>query len=364
MIPIAKPVIGEDEISAVTAVLRSGVIAQGRKVEEFEEAFAEFIGTKYAVAVNSGTAALHIALMVHGIGEEDEVITSPFSFVASANSILFTGARPVFADTDEDSFNIGPDRIADKITPRTKAIMPVHLYGQPCDMKKIMKIADKHKLVIIEDACQAHGAEYEGKKAGSFGTGCFSFYATKNMITGEGGMITTNDEGIAQKARMIRTHGQKERYLNEILGYNYRMTDIAAAIGVCQLRRLEDFNNKRVRNAQFLTEKLSGIKGLVPPHVGPNVKHVFHQYTIRVARDFAVSRDGLRKRLLDGGVGTEVYYPRPIHKQPLYQSLGYHDHLPNSEKAAGEVLSLPIHPSVAKKDLEHVADALISCAKT
>jgi len=358
MIPIAKPVIGEDEISAVTAVLRSGVIAQGRKVEEFEEAFAEFIGTKYAVAVNSGTAALHIALMVHGIGEEDEVITSPFSFVASANSILFTGARPVFADTDEDSFNIGPDRIADKITPRTKAIMPVHLYGQPCDMKKIMKIADKHKLVIIEDACQAHGAEYEGKKAGSFGTGCFSFYATKNMITGEGGMITTNDEGIAQKARMIRTHGQKERYLNEILGYNYRMTDIAAAIGLCQLAKLEDFNNKRVRNAKFLTEKLSEIKGLVPPHVGPNAKHVFHQYTVRITGDFAISREELRKKLLDRGIGTEIYYPRPIHRQPFYEGLGYKDRLPNSEKAAGEVVSLPVHPSLTKEDLENIVRAI------
>jgi dTDP-4-amino-4,6-dideoxygalactose transaminase len=358
MIPIAKPIIGEDEISAVTAVLRSGIIAQGRKVEEFESAFAGLIGTKYAVAVNSGTAALHTALLCHGIGEGDEVITSPFSFVASANSILFTGARPVFADIGEETYHIDPDSIVEKINRGTKAIMPVHLYGQPCDMKKIMKIADKHKLVIIEDACQAHGAEYEGKKAGSFGTGCFSFYATKNMITGEGGMITTNDEGIAQKARMIRTHGQKERYLNEILGYNYRMTDIAAAIGLCQLAKLEDFNNKRIRNAKFLTEKLSGIKGLVPPHVGPNVKHVFHQYTVRITGDFAISREELRKKLLDRGIGTEIYYPRPIHRQPFYEGLGYKDHLPNSEKAAGEVLSLPVHPSLAKEDLENIARAI------
>jgi dTDP-4-amino-4,6-dideoxygalactose transaminase len=358
MIPIAKPIIGDDEINAVTAVLRSGIIAQAKKVEEFEEAFAGFIGTRYAVAVNSGTAALHIALLCHGIGEGDEVITSPFSFVASANSILFTGARPVFADIEEETYHIDPDSIVEKINRRTKAIMPVHLYGQPCDMKKIMKIADKHKLVIIEDACQAHGAEYEGKKAGSFGTGCFSFYATKNMITGEGGMITTNDEGIAQKARMIRTHGQKERYLNEILGYNYRMTDIAAAIGLCQLAKLEDFNNKRIRNARFLTERLSGIKGLLPPYVRPNVKHVFHQYTISITRDSAVSRDELRKRLLDKGVATEVYYPLPIHKQPFYQKLGYTDRLPNSEKAAGEVLSLPVHPSLTKEDLENIVRAI------
>jgi dTDP-4-amino-4,6-dideoxygalactose transaminase len=310
------------------------------------------------VAVNSGTAALHIALLAHGIGEEDEVITSPFSFVASANSILFTGARPVFADIEEETYHIDPDSIVEKINRRTKAIMPVHLYGQPCDMKKIMKIADKHKLVIIEDACQAHGAEYEGKKAGSFGTGCFSFYATKNMITGEGGMITTNDEDLAQKARMIRTHGQRQRYFHEVLGYNFRMTDIAAAIGLCQLGKLEEFNNKRINNAKFLTERLSGIKGLVPPHVGPNVKHVFHQYTVRITGDFAISREELRKRLLDRGIGTEIYYPRPIHRQPFYQSLGYDDHLPNSEKAAKEVLSLPVHPSLTQEDLENVVRAI------
>lgn len=361
MIPIAKPVIGEDEIGAVTAVLRSGVIAQGRKVEEFESAFAGFIGTEYAVAVNSGTAALHIALLSHGIGQRDEVITSPFTFIATANSILFTGARPVFADIEEETFNIAPDSIAEKIAPRTKAIMPVHLYGQPCDMKRIMKIAQEHGLIIIEDACQAHGAEYEGKKVGSFGTGCFSFYATKNMITGEGGMITTNDEHIARKARMIRSHGQKERYFHEILGYNFRMTDIAAAIGLCQLAKLEEFNNKRITNARFLTERLRVIEGLLPPHVRPNVKHVFHQYTVRITQDFGIPRDELRQKLMNKGVATEVYYPLPIHKQPLYQNLGYNDHLPNSEKAAGEVLSLPVHPSLTKEDLEYAVDSLVNC---
>jgi len=358
MIPIAKPIIDEDEISAVTAVLRSGIIAQGRKVEEFEGAFAEFIGTKYAVAVNSGTAALHIALLAHGIGEGDEVITSPFTFIATANSILFTGAKPVFADIEEETFNIAPDSVTEKITPRTKAIMLVHLYGQPCDMKRIMRIAQEHGLIVIEDACQAHGAEYEGEKVGSFGTGCFSFYPTKNITTGEGGMITTDDKHIAEKARMIRSHGQRERYLHEILGYNYRMTDIAAAIGLCQLGKLEDFNNKRIRNAKFLTGRLSGIKGLLPPHVRPNVKHVFHQYTVRITQDFGISRDELRAKLVDEGIATEIYYPRPIHKQPLYQDLGYNEHLPNSEKAAREVLSLPVHPSLTKEDLENVVRAI------
>lgn len=362
-IPIAKPIIDEDEISAVTAVLRSGVIAQGRKVEEFEGAFAQFIGTKYAVAVNSGTAALHIALLAHGIGEGDEVITSPFTFIATANSILFTGAKPVFADIEEDSFNIAPDNIVEKITPQTKAIMPVHLYGQPCDMKRIMRIAQEYGLIIIEDACQAHGAEYEGKKVGSFGTGCFSFYPTKNMTTSEGGMITTNDKDIAEKARMIRSHGQRQRYFHEILGYNYRMTDIAAAIGLCQLEKLEGFNSKRIENAKFLTRGLSGIKGLILPSIKSNTKHVFHQYTIRVTQDFGIPRDELRQKLMNKGVATEVYYPLPIHKQPLYQSLGYNDHLPNSEKAATEVLSLPVHPSLIVLELKHIAECLMDCGQ-
>lgn len=361
MIPIAKPIVGEDEIAVVEAVLRSGSIAQGKKVEEFEGAFAEFIGTKYAIAVNSGTAALHIALLAHGIGKGDEVITSPFTFIATANSILFTGAKPVFADIEEESFNIAPDNIDEKITPRTGAIMPVHLYGQPCNMKRIMRIAQEHGLIIIEDACQAHGAEFDGRRVGSFGTGCFSFYPTKNMTTGEGGMITTNDKDIAQKARMIRSHGQRQRYLHEILGYNYRMMDIGAAIGLCQLGKLEECNNRRIKNAKFLTGRLSEIKGLVPPFVRPDVKHVFHQYTVRITQNFGIPRDGLRQKLMDEGVGTEIYYPLPVHKQPLYRNLGYNDHLPNSKKAATEVLSLPVHPSLTKKDLKYVVDSLINC---
>ena len=361
VIAIAKPIMEEEEIEAVTTVLKSGILAQGKKVEEFEEAFAEFSGTRYAVAVNSGTAALHIDLLAHGIKEEDEVITSPFTFISTANSILFTGAKPVFADIEEETFNIAPDSIAQKITPRTKAIMPVHLYGQPCDMRSIMKIAGEHGLIVIEDACQAHGAEYGGNKVGSFGTGCFSFYPTKNMTTGEGGMITTNDKDIAGKARIIRNHGQNERYFHEILGYNYRMTDLAAAIGYCQLRRLAQLNQKRRENAKFLTEGFRGIRGLILPCVKPNVKHVFHQYTVRVTKDFGISRDELGAKLINKGVATQVYYPLPIHKQPLYQKLGYEDYLPDSEKAATEVLSLPVHPSLARGELDYIVESLISC---
>jgi dTDP-4-amino-4,6-dideoxygalactose transaminase len=360
-IAIARPAIEEDEIDAVTAVLKSGVLAQGKKVEEFEEAFAEFAGTRYAVAVNSATAAVHIALLVHNVKEQDEVITSPFTFTSTANTILYTGAKPVFADIDEETFNIAADSVEQKITPKTKAIMPVHLYGQPCNMKSILKIAVKHRLIVIEDACQAHGAEYDGKKVGSFGTGCFSFYPTKNITTGEGGMITTNDEDIAEKAKVMRNHGQKEKYIQDILGYNYRMTDIAAAIGYCQLKKLEQFNQKRIENAKFLTASLTGIQGLILPFVRSDVKHVFHQYTVRINKDFYLSRDDLQAKLAKIGVATQVYYPLPIHKQPLYKKLGYNDYLPNSEKAAAEVLSLPIYPSLTKEELSYVAESITSC---
>jgi len=354
MIPIAKPVVDNEEVEAVKEVLLSGSLAQGRKVGEFEEAFAAYIGTRYAVAVSSGTAALHLALLAYGIGEGDEVITTPFSFIATANAILFTGARPVFVDIEEKTFNLDPEQVEGKITARTKAILPVHLYGQSCAMDKIMDIAGKYNLAVIEDACQAHGAEYKGRKAGSFGTGCFSFYPTKNMTCGEGGMVTTNSEEIADRIRMLRNHGQKERYFHEMLGYNLRMTDIAAAIGLCQLKKLADFNTKRRLNTQKLTQGLQNIKGIITPFVLPEVKHVFHQYTIRVIGESGISRDALREELARMGVATEVYYPLPIHRQPFYQNLGYTDQIPQAEKAAKEVLSLPVHPHVGDKELNEI----------
>lgn len=251
MIPIAKPNIGEEEKNAVMEVLESGMLAQGLKVKEFEERFAKYIGTKYAVATSNGTTALHIALLSSGIKKGDEVITTPFSFIASATSILFCNAVPVFADIKTKTFNINPNKIEKAITKKTKAIMVVHLYGQSSEMDRIKEIANKKKLSLIEDACQAHGAENNGKRVGSIGDiGCFSFYPTKNMTTGEGGMITTNDHVIAEKVRLLRDHGQKERYEHVIVGYNYRMTNIAAAIGIEQLQKLEQFNKKRRENAK------------------------------------------------------------------------------------------------------------------
>ncbi len=358
MMNIATPALGREEIEAVESVLQSGRLAQGPRVEEFEALFASYIGTKYAIATNSGTAALHIALLASGIGHGDEVITTPFSFIASANAILFCEAKPVLVDIDKDTFCIDPDSIRAKITSRTKAILPVHLYGQPCNMKEIVKICREHSLILIEDACQAHGAEYQGKRVGSFGTGCFSFYPTKNMTTGEGGMITTDDGNVAERARMIRSHGQRERYYHEILGHNYRMTDIAAAVGICQLKKLDEFNRKRIEHARFLIQKLGNTRRLITPFIAPGVKHVFHQFTIRVTRDFGISRDELKQRLKDKGIISEVYYPLPIHKQPLYKKLGYDVSLPNAEEACEEVLSLPVHPLLTKEDLNYIVETI------
>ncbi len=352
MIPIAKPQIGEEEKQAVLEVLESGMLAQGPRVQAFEEAFAEMCGVRYAIATSSGTTALHIALLAHGIGPGDEVITSPFTFIASANCALYVGARPVFVDIDPHTFNLNPALLEAAITPRTKAIIPVHLYGLPCDMEPILEIAARYGLVVIEDACQAHGAEYRGQKVGSFGTGVFSFYPTKNITSGEGGMITTSDPEIAERCRIIRQHGARERYYHDELGFNFRMTDVHAAIGLAQLRKLEHFNRIRQANARYLSEHL---RGVITPYVPPDRTHVFHQYTIRVPGG---KRDALRAYLKERGIGSEVYYPVPIHQQRLYRNLGYNGHFPEAERAAREVLSLPVHPGLSPSDLEAIVAAV------
>ena len=266
-VPIAKPIIGEEEIENVVEVLKSGMIAQGPKVEEFEQKFADWVGAKYGIAVNSGTAALHVALLSCGIGEGDEVITTPFTFIASGNSIVYTGAKPVFADIDLKTYTLDPDSIEDLITENTKAIMPVQLYGQSANMDKINEIARKHGLIVIEDAAQAHGAICNGKKVGSMGDmACFSFYPTKNMTTSEGGIITTDDEDLAENAKIFRAHGATVRYHHDAIGYNFRMTDISAAIGLAQLEKIDDFNDKRIANAAYLNEGLKDVEGIVTPY--------------------------------------------------------------------------------------------------
>ncbi|MDD5112009.1 MAG: DegT/DnrJ/EryC1/StrS family aminotransferase [Candidatus Altiarchaeota archaeon] len=357
MIPIAKPLIGKEEVKGVVSALKSGSIAQGPKVREFEEAFARYIGVKHALAVNSGTAALHVALLAHGVSPGDEVIMPSFTFIATANSVLYCNAKPVFADIRDDSFNIDIEDVKRKLTPKTKAIIPVHLYGQPADMKELMALAAERGIAVVEDACQAHGSSYGGKKAGAFGTGCFSFYPTKNMATGEGGMITTDDDRVAELSGMIRSHGSRKRYYHEMLGFNYRMTDINAAIGIAQLDKLEGFNKKRVANAAYLSKRLRRIKGVVPPVVLEGRTHVFHQYTVKITGDFGKGRDEVVSKLSDKGVGTGIYYPLPIHQQELYKKLGYNVSLPVTERVCGEVISLPVHPAVKKGDLKVIVDA-------
>lgn len=355
-VPIAKPIIGEEEIENVVEVLKSGMIAQGPKVMEFEEKFANWIGAKYGIATNSGTSALHVALLACGIGEGDEVITTPFTFIASGNAIVYTGATPVFADIDLDTYTIDPDKIEDLITDKTRAILPVQLYGQAADMDKIREIAEKHDLKIIEDAAQAHGAEYNGEKVGTLGDmACFSFYPTKNMTTSEGGMIITNDEELAKKAQMFRAHGASERYHHDEIGYNFRMTDIAAAIGLAQLNVIDEFNNKRISNANYLNEQLKNVEGIVTPKSPDNYKHVYHQYTILVEKG---NRDDWVEFLTNKGIGTGIHYPIPLYNQPIYKKLGIEGDCPLAEKAADNVISLPVHPSLTKEDLDLVVDAV------
>jgi dTDP-4-amino-4,6-dideoxygalactose transaminase len=319
------------------------------------------------VALSSGTAALHLALLAHAIGPGDEVITTAFTFAATSNAILLAGATPVFVDIEPDTYTIDPDLVETAITPRTKAIMPVHLYGHPCAMQRLGAIAAAYGLAIIEDACQAHAAGIGGKPVGSFGTGCFSFYATKNITTGEGGMVTTNDPGIAERVRLLRNHGQTERYRHARLGYNLRMTEMQGALGLVQVEKLERLTEQRIANAAFLTERLRG--WVQTPVVRPGCRHVYHQYTIRVPEQ----RDEWAKRLRDRGIGTAVHYPLPVHQQPLYRE--YIDTskflsvpgaasaertasdvgLPVTELAAKQVLSLPVHPALSMEELSTVA---------
>ncbi|PWB49908.1 MAG: aminotransferase DegT [Anaerolineales bacterium] len=353
MINIAKPQLGEEEKKAVLEVLDSGMIAQGPRVKAFEEEFAKMCGVKHAIATTSGTTALHTALLALGIHNGDEVITTPFTFIASANSILYTGGRPVFVDIDPVSFNINPKLIEAAITERTKAIMPVHLFGLSCDMDPIMTIAKKYGLIVIEDACQSHGALYKGKRVGSFGCGAFSFYPTKNMTSAEGGMITTDDDSTDEHCRVIRQHGMRRRYYHDELGFNFRMTDIHAAIGFEQLKKLEANNKRRQANASYLSANL---KGIITPVIPQDYEHVFHQYTIRVPGG---KRDKLRSWLQEAGIGSEVYYPVPVHKQSFYAGdLCYQGSYPEAERAANEVLSIPVHPALTQDDLNTIVNSV------
>ena len=361
MIPAAKPLIGEKEKQLVKETLDSGMLAQGPKVKELEEKFAKLCGAKHAIAVNSGTAALHCSTYATGIKQGDEVITIPFTFVATVNPIIMQGAKPIFADVKEDTFNIDPDSVLEKITPKTKAIIAVDLYGQVFDHKAISEICEDHNLRLIEDACQSVNASLDEKKAGTFGDiAAFSFYATKNMITGEGGMITTNNEDYAELARRFRHHGQSQqtRYEYHDLGYNYRMMDLQAAIALGQIEKIEEYTDKRIENAKKLTEGLKDIKGIEVPHIKPNSRHAFHQYTIKV-NDHKLTRDELVSYLKENEVGCGVYYPKPLHLHPHFMKLGYKEgDFPISEQLSKQVISLPVHPAVSESDITKIIEVI------
>ena len=358
-VPIARPVMGREEIDAVRKVLESGMLVQGERVSDFGSRFSEYVGTKHGIATSSGTTALMAGLESLGIKKGDEVITSPFTFIASSNSILFQGAKPVFADIDRETFNIDPGRIEEKITRRTKALLVVHLYGNPCEMDNILRICKEHNLLLIEDCAQAAGAEYRGKRVGSFGDiSVFSFYPTKNMTTAEGGMILTDKGDVARRAGMIINQGQEGQYEHVVLGYNYRMNEMQAALGLTQLKRLDVMNQRRIENALFLTKGLSGLEWIDTPAPTPRSRHVFHQYTIRVAGN---RRDELLKYLGENGIETRIYYPRPVYLQPAYQKIGFGSGTcPVSEDACRHILSIPVHPSLKKHELELIVKKIRS----
>ncbi|MBB3571442.1 DegT/DnrJ/EryC1/StrS family aminotransferase [Rhizobium sp. BK491] len=347
----------KDEIdAAVLSVLASGQYALGDEVARFEQEFADYCNVKHAIAVNTGTSALHLALLAAGIGPGDEVITVPFTFVATASAICYTGARPVFVDVEPVTLTMDPARIEAKITPRTKAIVPVHLYGQMADMDAIKAVAGHYRIPIIEDACQAHGARYKGDRAGSIGvSGCFSFYPGKNLgACGEGGMVVTSSDEQAKTIRMLRDWGQEQRYHHLLKGFNYRMDAIQGAILRVKLRHLEAWTEARRAHARRYSSLLAGSVDLITPVEAADRRHVYHVYAIR-SRD----RDGLQRALSAEGIQSGLHYPIPVHLQKAHADLGYKTNdFPISEDAAREVLSLPIYPEMPAWHLDQVVAAL------
>lgn len=354
-IKIADPEIGDAESSRIEAVLRSGQLADGAVVREFEREFAAFCGSDHGVATTNGTTALQTALVALGIGPGDTVLTTPFSFVATANAVRFAGATPVFADIDPVTFNLDPDAVEELLRERggdIEAILAVHLYGLPARMDRLRTLAETYDCVLIEDAAQAHGAEFGGTPVGSLAdAACFSFYPTKNMTTGEGGMVLTDHESVAERAARFVNHGRTAAYAHDELGHNFRLPSMAAAMGLAQLEKLPTFIERRRENAAALTAELADIPGVVTPTEPADVRHAYHQYTVRVT-----GRDGLAAHLDDRGIDSGVYYPTPIHRLGAYG--GTDARTPHADRAAEVVLSLPVHPGVSLDDVETITEAV------
>lgn len=359
MIPISAPILDELEEGLVLEVLRSGRLAQGPMVERFEAAVAEVAGTAHAIALDNGTDALIASLLALDVGPGDEVVTSAFTFVATLNAILHVGATPRFADVGEDMC-VDPASLAAAIGPATKAVIPVHLYGLPADMDRVLAAIDDRRVAIVEDAAQALGATVSGRPVGSWGLGCFSFYATKNVTTGEGGVVTTDDDALADRLRVLRNQGQRGRYEYQEPGFNMRMTELQGALGVAQMQRLSGIVEARRRHAAHLDAALAGIEGLVLPTIPDGREHVYHQYTVRVTDRARIGRDDLVAGLRERGVDAGVYYPRAVYDYDCFRReprVG-HPSAPAAETVAREVVSLPVHPRLTEEDLSRVAEGV------
>lgn len=359
-IRLSKPAVDAADIRAVTDTLRSGILVQGPRSLGLEKAFAKYVGTRHAVAVSSGTAALHSAVHALGIGPGDEVITTPFTFIATATAALYERANVVFADIRPDDFLIDPKQIAKKLTKRTKAVITVDLFGKLCDYEAIRAAIPKH-LAIIEDACQAVGAERQGVRSGAWGDlGTFSLYATKNIMVGEGGMLTTDSKKFDRSARLFRNVGQSDRYVYENLGYHYRMPEMAAALGISQLAKINRFTKKRREHAAKLRVGLHGIRGVIlPAETGPD--HVYHQFTVRITGECKHTRDEIVKHMTSKGIQVGTYYPKPLHMYPMFMKMGYKKgDFPIAEQASKEVLALPVHPLLTTRDIDSIIHTLKS----
>lgn len=362
MIPAAKPLIGDEERAAVDRVLLSGMVAQGPEVAAFEQEFAAaLVEGRDCVAVNSGTSGQHLGMLALGLGPGDEVIVPSFTFAATANSVAVCGATPVFVDVDPETFTLDPDAVEAAVTERTVGIQPVHLYGHPAPMDALLAVAERHGLWVFEDAAQAHGARWQGRRVGSFGQGAmFSLYPTKNMTSGEGGMVACADPALTRQVKLLRNQGMETQYANEVAGFNNRMTDIHAAIGRVQLTKLPAWTARRQELADFFDEHLTGV---LTPVVREGAEHVYHQYTVRIEGASAAERDRVATALREEHrVGCGVYYPTPVHRLPTFASSAGETELPVTEMLAREVLSLPVHPSVSDADRDRIVAAVEAVA--
>jgi perosamine synthetase len=359
-IPISAIDLDEDAEQLVLEVIRSGHLVQGPMVERLEQAFSEACGARHAVAVSSGTTALVAAMEALGVGPGDEVVTSPFTFVATINAVLQAGASVRLADIDPVSYTVAPKEIEQRVSERTRAVVPVHLYGHPADMAGIASTVESTGIAIVEDAAQALGGTDRGRPVGTFGLGCFSLYATKNVTTGEGGVITTDDDGLADRLRLLRNQGMRARYEYEVPGHNYRLTDLQAALALPQMERLSDLTAMRRHHAARLTQGLSDVPGLVTPAIRDGAGHAFHQYTVRVTSEARLGRDELSRALHADGIGNAIYYPKPIHAYDCYRHhpLVHVESMPEAERAATEVLSLPVHPTLSEDDIDRVIETV------